>query len=313
MSSQVRRRPEYAPIPITDLAGRVIASWNEDRDLSVQTVRRLAETASRFGTYLEQGQGLSNAHEITRPHVEAFVNASIGTAHGSRTPAIATMHLRRATLRLLFRSARELGLFEGDPTLDVHLPPRSSLRCRPLTNEEIALCRSFSLSTLTESRRPAAWALAEATVRTSEIPAIRVCDVDLDRGRVWIAGSMKTEPRWGALTLWSLKQIERRLGYLGRRADGDTPLVYRGKGSPESQQASSSIAISETLVAAGLGDEPDVRPASVAAWSGVQIFKETGRIEEVAKRLGIRSLDRAARFIGWGWRDGVEDAEGSEG
>lgn len=38
-------------------------------------------------------------------------------------------------------------------------------------------------------------------------------------------------------------------------------------------------------------------------WAGWKVFEEeTGSIEEVARRLGMRSLDRAARFIGLSWR-----------
>ena len=78
-------------------------------------------------------------------------------------------------------------------------------------------------------------------------------------------------------------------------------LAYEGRGSDHSGQASSCIAIAETLMRAGIGREPDVRPGSVLAWAGRRIFDATGPIEEVARRLGIRSLDRAARFIKWGW------------
>ncbi|HZJ49386.1 MAG TPA: integrase, partial [Actinomycetota bacterium] len=115
---------------------------------------------------------------------------------------MATMHLRRSALRLYFCTARQLGICSGDPTLDLVLPARSSLHMRPLTDDEVALCRSFSISSLTETRRQAAWALAEATARTSEIPHIRVRDVDLDGCRVWLWGSTKAEPRWGRLTAW---------------------------------------------------------------------------------------------------------------
>jgi len=58
---------------------------------------------------------------------------------------------------------------------------------------------------------------------------------------------------------------------------------------------------------AGLSGEPDVRPLSVAAWAVVKIFEQTSRIEDVAGRLGMRSLDRAALLIGWDWNPGAED------
>jgi integrase/recombinase XerC len=49
---------------------------------------------------------------------------------------------------------------------------------------------------------------------------------------------------------------------------------------------------------AGLTADADVRPASVAAWAGRQLFDQGIALEDVARRLGIRSLDRTASFIG---------------
>jgi integrase/recombinase XerC len=79
-------------------------------------------------------------------------------------------------------------------------------------------------------------------------------------------------------------------------------VIYEGSGSLESRQASSCLTISQTLVRAGLGNERDVRPASVAAWVGARLLQAGAPIDEIARRLGKRSLDRTARFIGWDWR-----------
>ena len=65
-------------------------------------------------------------------------------------------------------------------------------------------------------------------------------------------------------------------------------------------------AISDTLIRAGLGCEPDVRPISVAAWAGRQLLDATGRVDAVARLLGVRSLDRAARIAAWDWAE-VDD------
>jgi integrase/recombinase XerC len=123
-------------------------------------------------------------------------------------------------------------------------------------------------------------------------------DVDLDSGRVWILGSTRTTGRWGVLSEWGVVQLERRVR--GMR-DLEVPVVYSGRRGGESGQSSSSMAICDTLARAGLSRESDVRPLSVAAWAGVKIFEQTGRIEDVARRLGMRSLDRAALLIGWDW------------
>ena len=264
--------------------------------LADQSTYRMTELMTNFVGYVEKGHQVRRASEICEDHIEGFVFAPV-VGSRSRRPSTATMHLRRSAVRLYFRIGRELALLEGDPSLDLVLSPRSSLAMRPLTNDEIVLGRTFSLHTLSATRQPAAWALAEATARTSEIPHIRVEDLDMDAGRVWIHGGGKTQPRWGLLTPWGRLQMERRLEVI---QDG-SHLVYEGDGSAESRQSSSCIAISETLVRAGLAKEPDVRPGSVAAWAGARVLSETGAIDQVALRLGVRSLDRAARLIAWDW------------
>ena len=277
------------------LLGEVLRRLNGAR-FTDQTVQRMAEIMTRFVTYLEKGHAIDSIGDVAEEHAEGFIFATMGIRDRWR-PTPATMHLRRSALRLYFRIARELGLSIGDPTLDVKLPARSCLSARPLTDDEITLGRSFSLNTLNATRRPAAWALAEATARTSEIPHVRMRDVDAATSRVWISGSTKLEPRWGQLSNWGLQQVLRRMEGLKQ----DDYLVYEGNGSEQSRQASSCIAISQTLVDCGLDREQDVRPGSVAAWAGNKIFEETGSIDEVARRLGVRSLDRAAGVIGWDW------------
>lgn len=267
--------------------------------LAEQTTNRLGRTMGSFGRYLELGIGLSDLREVRPEHADGFIHASTSPGSGSR-PSVATQHFRRSAIRLLFRVARRLNLVDTDPTLDIALPPRSSLRQRPLTDDEIALCRSAARRTLTETRQPTAWALAEATARTSELPHIRSSDLDLDAGLVWIHGRSRTTPRWGVLTPWGRKQVTRRLKAI-EGTDADPLLICAGRGSPESRQASSCIAISETLRRAGLSREPDLRPVSVAAWAGARAFRKGAPIDEVARRLGVRSLDRAAGLICWDW------------
>jgi integrase/recombinase XerC len=262
--------------------------------LSEQSRPRFVATADRFFSFCQRGRGLQSLAEVTPEVARAFVKAPFEDG----LPSVATMHLRRCVVRFVFRLARELGLAESDPCLDLSLPARSGLHARPLTNDEVALCRSYALTSLTNTRTPAAWALAEATARTAEIPRIRVSDVDLNLRRVWLHGSPRTVERWVPLNDWCALQLERRIAALD---DRNNRLVYRSNGSAESAQAASCIAIADTLARAGLGDEPDVRPVSVAAWIGRSLLEETGRIDDVARLLGVRSLDRAAAIVGWDW------------
>ena len=277
----------------------------ETSDLGTQTRDRLVSTLTRFAAFAERGFGASTLSNITPDIARAFITAP-SSGGEAKPPSISTMHFRRSAVRLLFREARRVGLSDGDPTLDLALPPRSSLRLRPLTDDEVAICRSSALRSLSETRLPSAFALAEATARTSELPKIRAQDLRLDEGRIWIHGGSKAIERWGTLSSWGAEQLARRLRRLEKRP-ASTPIVYEGKGSPQSAQASACVAITSVLRAAGLGSESDVRPASIAAWAGATAFRKGAQIHEVARMLGVRSLDQAARLIGWDWV-GEQDA-----
>jgi site-specific recombinase XerD len=274
-----------------------VESLRDAGGLTEQSGDRLLALITRFLSFVERGFG-TPLDEVARDQVEAFVFAP---SSDGRLPSVATSHLRRSAVRMLFRVMREHGVLEHDPTLDVRLPPRTSLHARPLCDDEIALGRSFSFQTLRDSRQPAAWALAEATVRTSELSQVTVGDLDLEAGTVHIAGSTKTQPRVGVLSTWGVVALARRVESLGPDAHAGTLVAYEGDGSLESRQASCCVAISDTLRRAGLAQEPDVRPVSIAAWAGKRVFDETGKIEAAAHALGMRSLDRAARLIGWDW------------
>jgi integrase len=280
---------------LRDAFSCVVAAADASGVLSEATSRRFVGTAERFISFCQRGHGLASLGQVTPSVVEAFVRAPVD----GRPVSVARMHSRRTVLRAFFRFARELGLLDGDPSLDVTLPQRSRLRTRPLTDDEVMLCRSYALTSLTQTRLPSAWALAEATARTAEIPHVKAADVDLDTRQVWIHGGTRTPARWGELSEWGVKQLKRRIEAIRR---DDVPLIYTGTRGGESAQASSSMAISDALRRAGLAAEPDIGPLSVTAWAGRKVLEQHGRIEEVAARLGLRSLDRAALLIGWDWQ-----------
>lgn len=267
--------------------------------LSAQSEPRVLGLFERFGVFVGRAFEVAILGDVSPEHVEAFVRAStVGTGEA---PSAATMQLRRSALRLFFRTARELRLLEGDPTLDLVLPSRTSESPRPLTDEEVERCRRVCLHDLSSTRLSVAWALGEATARTSEIPHITLADVDLACARVWIHGSSRTEARWAGMTEWGATQVARHVRVLTVDLNESTALAYAGSGNLESRRSFSCQALRETLQRAGLTTDPSVRPASLAAWAGVCVLRDTGRINAVACALGIRSLDAAARAINWNW------------
>ena len=276
-------------------ASRVLAVGG----MSSESEPRVLSLMSRFGEFVERGFELHSLTQVEPVHVGEFIRAP--SASGVE-PSVATMRLRRSTLRLLFRTARELGIVDGDPTIDITLPPRRNEAARPLTDREVEVCRRASLEGLTSTRLSVPWALGEATARTAEIPHLRRSDFDLARGRVWIHGSSNSDARWGQLTGWGAGQLARQLDRHAGRED-DWLLAYPGSGNLESRRSYSAQAIRETMQRAGLFEDPRVRPGSLAAWAGVRVLDATGRVDEVARALGMRSLDGAARAINWNWAD----------
>ena len=296
MSNRTTARPAPTP-PISSEVAAILDRLRGEESLSSQSLPRVADLAGRFERFARSGLGRDRLAEVTPTDVARFVEAD----STSGPPSAATMHLRCTTLRLVFRTARQLGVLDGDPTLDLGLPPKDSVRSRPLVDEEVALCRSAALHSLTSTRLAAAWALSEATARTAELSHLTLGDLDLDAQRVWIHGG-RTTPRWGQLSDWGATQLARHARTLPT-ADPIERLVYRGRGSAESRQAAACMVVSEVLTRAGLHGEPGVRPLSVVAWAGHRVLVDTGCIDEVARRLGMGSLDRAAQLIGFDWRD----------
>jgi integrase len=295
-ASDEEQRPPSVSVP--GLVEAVIASLDAEADLAPASLARFSGLMRRFASFVERAHGVRSLHELGTGHLLGFLEAK--TAAGA-APAVATMHLRRSAIRFLFREAVRVGAIEVDPTTNLPLPPRSSLPFRPLTDDEVVLGRSFARGSLSATREPAAWALSEASARSSELPFIRLRDVDIDKGRVFIAGGAKTAPRSSELTKWGRVQVERRLSEL-RREVPDAPVLSSNTRNRTSARASAYDAIRATLERAGLGSEPDVRPNSLVAWRGASALASGASIEEVARMLGIRSLDAAASFIGWDWR-----------
>ena len=262
--------------------------------LHPSTSDRVCPTIERFEGFLAAAV-VRRLRGVDAATVNSFIRCRVSCG---AEPSVATMHNRRSSLRLLFRTARGLGLVDGDPTLDVVLPPRSSRAARPLTDEEVAVCRDVARWSFTGDRTAAVWALAEATARGAELPRVRAADVETAASRVWLAGGTRVQPRWGLLSEWGAGVLRDRSLDMG---DGDSSLVFDGDPLSDAARVSASAAISAVLVRAGLARERDVRPGSIAAWAGRRQFDATGDLAVTSRLLGMRSLDHTARTICWDW------------
>jgi integrase/recombinase XerC len=131
-----------------------------------------------------------------------------------------------------------------------------------------------------------------------EMAEIVVADYDPALGRVWLPGreGKKLNARWSTLLPWDKAAIERRVAYL----DGNPRalLVCNGRLSPERSSPANSMALRKILDRAGVRADRRVRPLSIRGWGARRLFDDGSDIEEVARRLGVRTLDSARRIIG---------------
>ncbi|WP_053914060.1 hypothetical protein VM636_17550 [Streptomyces sp. SCSIO 75703] len=124
---------------------------------------------------------------------------------------------------------------------------------------------------------------------------------------MWIHGSTRTDARWCPLDPWALRVLLARAAFVARQqgsleAVPEARLAVSSIPAPDEQlQARACVALSDLIRRIGLGTDPRVKPASLTAYAAVRIFSGTGKIEDVARGLGLRSLDRAADLVGYDW------------
>jgi integrase/recombinase XerC len=285
-----------APAGPIDVAEAILAHLTRTGELKRDTFLAYQEHITRFGAFLERGRGIMDMNDIEEDDVRSFLSAR---PSDGRALTVSLPETRFRAVRKFFDVARDLRLTRWNPTEGMETPPRSHDQHRPLLDDEVMLCRSYSLGTLSELRRPIAWALGEATATTHEIGVITVGDVDADGVRVWLHGSSTRDERWGLLTEWGRHQMARRLA-MNPEAD-EQLVVWRTR--PTAPRASSSQAILETLKAAHVYEPGVVNPRSLPAWAGRHAYDEGATIDAVALMLGMRSLDQTAAFIGFNWRE----------
>ena len=278
-----------APVTPPVMVAAVVAHATEVGDLAPATLVEFADVMDRFARFVERGLGITDISVVNTADVERFVTSR--RADGA-PPSLSLKHNRRTVCRYLFRQGRALGLCSTDPASVLDLPPRRRIPPRPLTDDEIEQCRSHALFHPGDLRHPVAWALAEATARTSEITTVAVADVDMDAGAVRLGGSSRSAPRTVAFTDWGFVQVRRRL-QAHRTSPSEPLLPMRSRRVP---RASASMAVIEVMRAAGIGGA-DLRPISVVAWRGASAYWAGSSIEEVAALLGLSSLDRTAALI----------------
>ncbi|MFD4276194.1 hypothetical protein R2B67_21260 [Streptomyces cyaneofuscatus] len=295
-------------LSLTHGIDRVLQVWQQmtaQNEMSHQTYDKFGLLLRRFDLYAGVRGALLIA-DVEPGLVDDFVNAKGHSRHGYVSDAaVATRLLRRSVVRSAFRVLRELGLSHQDPARDIVLPARTHEGIRALTEDEIVDLRHHASFTSRPTRHAAAAALALAGGHSGEVGHIVIADLDLPHRRVWMHGSIKYEPRWCRLDAWGRHVLAERARHVTTENPDPATARLAVSSRPTSDaalQARACVALRDLLRRIGLGGEPDVKPASITATAAVAAFETTGRIEDAARSIGLRSLDRAAAVVGYDWR-----------
>jgi integrase/recombinase XerC len=276
--------PQWAETALVQTISLAVNELVRCNDLARSSVVVYVEHWTKFVAFAA-AKGYGAAPSIDAAVVRAWLAAR--DASGA-LPAVATQRLRRTSVRKLFHFLRAIGAASQDPTVDIQLPPRTALANRPLDDDEVDECRWASRS-----------ALAEAGATMTELPQILVSDVDLDKRVVLLKGSPRTVQRVVPLTDWGAAQLE-RLVATAAFAPG-APVVYGGEGAT-GRRSTLAGTVRRIYTQAGLDRESDVTTESVRAWLGRAMRYHGEPIEGVARRLGMRSVDRTFLLVGEDWQ-----------
>ncbi len=267
--------------------------------------RRIFDAFCRYAV----ANGVPDEGGVSADLCQRFVAAP---TRNDRPSAGSTGRVRLAAIRNAFDVLVEAGLVSENPTLGVRVAWESTVASPcPLTPAEaqrlLAAGRLFSTDTL----RPACVALALAGAAHGEIAQAVVADVDPTTSRARL-GSGAEFARTIALEAAATAALTARVSAQRREwrrrkqlwVPESVPLAMH---RPVSAYRADSVAptvsmnLSRAMKRAGV-TRVGVRPRSCREYTANAVYARTGRVEDVAQRLGIVSLDAAFRLLDWEWQ-----------
>ena len=301
---------EPGAMPLPEAFDLVLADWSQQQATGAVSASVIAFYTHHCKGLLRtvQRAGCAVVGDITANHIWLWLQAP-GPRDPNATPTERTMSARRASARMFFHTAFRLGITDANPAMSVDLGSVSERYVRPLTDDQIRVLKQTAYFRIGETRVPTALALCLSGATAREISHLTVDDVDLTCGRVWIHdGGYRQRDRWVPLfDAWCAEAVAKRVREL-RDTYGDDAgsvwLIYKphpSQPTPKRQDTAVTQRMTELLKKARVYQAGVTRVESIREWTAAQIYASTGRVEEVACRLGMSSLDAAAHLVGHEW------------
>lgn len=284
-------------------AGRV-----DQGDMTVGTAARYERVFDAFEKYAIA----AGVHEARRATAQLCVRFATAATRCGYAPAGSTAAVRLAAVRDAFEGLLGAGLVPENPALDLYVTREQTVvHTRPLTPEEaqrlLIACRLFSTDTL----RPACVALALTGASHVEVARAVVADADLEAGLVRLGCGTRFERTVdldvAAIAALGARVSAQRREWRRRKRPWAPDLAPLAMHRPFSAYRAGVVAptvsmnLSRAMKAAGV-TRVGVRPRSCREYAANAVYARTGRVEDVAQRLGIVSLDAAFRLLDWEWQ-----------
>ncbi|NEE25971.1 hypothetical protein G3M53_10930 [Streptomyces sp. SID7982] len=280
-----------------------------DGDMAIETVDLYIQISERFDAFAA-AHNIHRMDDVTGQLAEIFIGAPGRDRRDNITlvPTDSTRRQRRSALASLFVHARALGMTQAVPLLDSPPIPRSPRSTgAELTDAEIEDLQFHSERGMPVTRHAALLALLLSGLGSAETSQATPGDLDLTEATVTTEGSTYTTPRTCSLSPWSVRALRLRADYLAEHRPGQSRLVTSDSSTRYTAQASVGAGFNDIARLSGLATAARrVEPRDITRYVARQVLLQTGQISEVARRLGLSSLDNAAELAGLAWKTGGE-------
>ncbi|WP_237531938.1 hypothetical protein [Streptomyces sp. SID8352] len=248
--------------------------------MAIERVDLYIQISERFDVFAD-AQGIHRMDDVTGQLTDSFMGAPGRDRHDNiiLVPKDSTRRQRRSALASLFAHARALGMTQAVP---LH-----SERGMPAT------------------RHAALLALLLSGLGSAETAQATPSDLDLALATVTTEGNSRTTPRTYPLSPWAVRALRLRTDYLAEHRPGQRRLVTSDSSTPYAAQANVGAGFNDIARLSGLATTARrVEPRDITRYVARQVLLQTGQISEVARRLGLSSLDNAADLAGLAWKIG---------
>ena len=292
----------------------ILADWhrqNAKQGIADLTLDRQTRFLKQFLQYATTA-GVVELADVTPRLCQAFITAPIaGTSPSTKNkagkaPSGGIQRGRLNAVRVLFMTARLLGLDDRDPTAGMKYARHIRSDLRPLTPAE-----ARTLIDVASSSKGTKWAtslaLAMAGSGITEIAYVTIGDIDLANATVLLYGrGQRLQGRRNHLDAWSMNQIARRLKELRRAGHTDPtwPLVLPRPAEtyPPNHVSPQASRPFYTLFDRANFSGCGIRPTSISEYAANRAYALTNDIEQVSSLMGLASLDSARSLISDSWQ-----------